>query len=201
VVITLSDEQALTLLSLARSAIAGKLARIAGAREHTFTSSDRPVSPPQDPLLREPAAAFVTLTKGGRLRGCIGHLEAVAPLWQSVCDNAVGAAFHDSRFQPLAAEELPQVRLEISILSPPKPLPYRNPQELTTLLRPGVDGVILRRGWKQATFLPQVWQQLPEPELFLDQLCRKAGLPERSWRERDLDIFTYQVQCCGEEER
>jgi len=192
--VTITVAQCQLLLRLARQAIAGKLG---------LGSPDaQPLRPPgEDQLFHEPAAAFVTLHLAGKLRGCIGHLEPVGPLWQSVRDNAINAAFHDSRFAPLSTEELTRVRLEISILSKPRECCYRNPEELLDLLQPDKDGVILRSGRSGATFLPQVWQQLPDPALFLGQLCRKAGLPENTWQQGGVQILTYRVESCREENR
>ncbi len=153
----------------------------------------------EDPVLSVRAAAFVTLKIAGKLRGCIGNLEPVGPLWQGVRDNAINAAFHDPRFSPLSPEELSDVHLDISVLTPPKALEYKDAEELTTKLRPGIDGVILRDGPRSATFLPQVWQQLPSPEQFLGHLCLKAGLPQQTWRQKKLEIQIYQVQCFEEQ--
>jgi uncharacterized protein len=192
--VTITAAQCQLLLQLARSAIADRLG--------VDTSLSQPIKAPgEDQLFHEPAAVFVTLHLAGKLRGCIGHLEPVGPLWQSVRDNAINAAFHDSRFAPLSAEELTRVRLEISILSKPRECSYRNPEELLDLLQPGKDGVILRAGRAGATFLPQVWQQLPDPALFLGQLCRKAGLPESTWQQGGVQILTYRVESCHEENR
>ena len=156
-------------------------------------------APPDDPALSVQAATFVTLKKDGQLRGCIGNLEPVGPLWQGIRDNAINAAFNDYRFSPLTPKELPAVHLDISILSQPQPLEYCDPDELPVKLQPGFDGVILRDGCRSATFLPQVWQQLPTPEPFLEHLCLKAGLPGELWRQKKLEISTYQVQCFAEE--
>lgn len=154
---------------------------------------------PDDPVFRSKAATFVTLKISGQLRGCIGNLTPVGTLWEGIRENALNAAFHDQRFPSLRAAELPRVHIDISILTPPEPLDYRDADELLRKLRPGTDGVILRDGWRSATFLPQVWEQLPLPDRFLDHLCLKAGLPEQAWREKRLSIQTYQVQCLAEE--
>jgi len=154
---------------------------------------------PAEPALSMKAAAFVTLKIAGKLRGCIGNLEPVGALWEGVRDNAINAAFHDYRFSPLTPEELPEVHIDISVLSPPVPLEYLDAEDLQKKLRPGIDGVVLRHGRRSATFLPQVWRQLPIAEKFLDHLCLKAGLPQDAWRQGNLDIHTYQVQCFDEE--
>jgi AmmeMemoRadiSam system protein A len=148
----------------------------------------------EDPALRDHGATFVTLTINNRLRGCIGSLSATAPIATSVRDNALNAAFHDPRFAPLGLPELAQVHIEVSVLSEPAALAYTDADDLLSRLRPGIDGVIIKKGAAGATFLPQVWQQLPRPEAFLDHLCMKAGLLPDQWRRGDLTIQVYQVQ-------
>jgi AmmeMemoRadiSam system protein A len=113
--------------------------------------------------------------------------------------NANNAAFHDPRFAPLKANELDQADIEISILTEPQALEYRGSKDLLAKLRPHVDGVILRKGAASATFLPQVWEQLPKPDQFLSNLCRKAGLSADTWEKTQLEISTYQVQYFEEE--
>lgn len=185
----LSRQQVDMLLTLARQAISAKL-----------TGQELPGQTELEPVFHERVATFVTLKIGGQLRGCIGNLEPVGTLWNGVRDNALNAAFHDYRFDPLKEEELERVHIGISILTSPQKLHYANAEELTRLLRPGVDGVILRCGRSGATFLPQVWQQLPEVETFLSHLCRKAGLQPDCWQTEHPEIQTYQVQSYGEEE-
>jgi len=154
---------------------------------------------PQAPVLAHaawldrPGASFVTLKKDGRLRGCIGTLEAYRPLAEDVRANAVHAALHDPRFPPLEARELPHVRIEVSLLTPPRPLPVDGEAELLRRLRPGIDGVILAYGARKATFLPQVWESLPDPRRFLAHLKMKAGLPPDFWH-ADLRVATYRVE-------
>ena len=142
--------------------------------------------------LDAPGATFVTLTLDGELRGCIGSLEAHRPLKSDVRENAIAAAFRDPRFPPLTAAELPRVRVEVSLLSPPEPLGVSNEEELRHRLRPGVDGVIFRVGPRRATFLPQVWEQLPTPGLFMAHLKEKAGFPADYWSD-DVRIERYGV--------
>jgi AmmeMemoRadiSam system protein A len=144
--------------------------------------------------LRREAACFVTLTKHGQLRGCIGSLEARQPLVLDVRDNAVGAAFRDPRFPPVSAEELDDLHVEISVLSHPEPLSYNGPGDLIAKLRPGIDGVVIERGWNRATFLPQVWEKLSDPREFLQHLCLKAYLPADAYKRPGLDVYTYQVE-------
>jgi len=153
---------------------------------------------PDEPVFHEKAATFVTLEITGRLRGCIGHLEPVTSLWESVRDNALNAAFHDHRFSPLTLRELEEVEIDISILSSPSLLAYKDSADLLQKLQPGRDGVILNDGYHRATFLPQVWEQLRSVELFLGQLCRKAGLAETAWLAGQLEIKVYQVLHFGE---
>jgi AmmeMemoRadiSam system protein A len=147
-----------------------------------------------DPVFSEKRGTFVTLTIKGALRGCIGCLTAEISIRESVRCNALYAAFNDHRFRPLAAEELPLVHVEISILTDSEPLSYTSPQELLGKLRPAVDGVILKKDGCCATFLPQVWEQLPDPAHFLSCLCQKAGLSSCAWRDEHPEISVYQVQ-------
>lgn len=146
------------------------------------------------PALLEDAAAFVTLTKSGRLRGCIGSLEAWRPLAQEVQQRAYQAAVEDPRFPPLSPSELPNIEIEISRLTEPVRLPYERPEDLSRLLKPHKDGVILSDGRRRATFLPQVWEQLPRPEEFLNHLCAKMGARPDLWRERVLEVWIYHVE-------
>ena len=131
--------------------------------------------------LRVPRATFVTLDIGGQLRGCIGALAAYQPLVQDVAAHAYAAAFEDPRFPELRADELPKLDIHISVLSPPEPLQFGSEAELLAQLRPGVDGLILQFRHYRSTFLPSVWEQLPDPYLFLAQLKQKAGLPLDFW--------------------
>lgn len=145
-----------------------------------------------------PTATFVTLTIAGRLRGCIGSLAPYRPLGEDVIANARAAAFHDPRFPPLTAEELSRVRIEVSVLSIPTPLPAESRQEALEALRPGVDGIVLRADGHSATYLPQVWEQLPRPQQFLDGLLVKAGLPAGYWGP-EVRLARYTVEAFKEE--
>ncbi|MBT8328680.1 MAG: AmmeMemoRadiSam system protein A [Desulfofustis sp.] len=149
--------------------------------------------------LRQELATFVTLKIEGRLRGCIGNLEPAGPLLGTLAQNGHHAAFNDHRFSPLSVEEFERVQIDVSILSKPVPLDYTDGQDLLTKLRPDIDGVILEKGKARATFLPQVWKQLPEPKQFMEHLCRKAGLSPRAWQGKDIEIYLYQVQSFNEE--
>jgi uncharacterized protein len=146
------------------------------------------------PMLKQKGATFVTLTEDGVLRGCIGTLTPFQPLVEDVQDHAVAAALQDYRFPPVQARDLPKIHIEISRLTIPQPLNYKDPQELLTLLKPRVDGVILKNGLRQATFLPQVWDQLPQPRIFLAHLCQKMGASSDLWEIRHLEVSIYQVE-------
>jgi len=146
------------------------------------------------PRLREPGASFVTLTAGGQLRGCIGALEAYQPLVQDVRDHTVAAALEDPRFPPVSEGELSGIEIEISRLTRPVLLDYQDADDLLSKLRPHVDGVILRDAFLRATFLPQVWEKIPDPAEFLNNLCYKMGAREDLWRKKHLDVLTYQVE-------
>jgi AmmeMemoRadiSam system protein A len=139
-------------------------------------------------------ATFVTLTIDGNLRGCIGALEPHQPLAEDVREHAVSAALQDFRFPVVCPEELPQIKLEISRLTIPVPLEYCSAEDLAAKLRPGIDGVVLRAGARRATFLPQVWEKLPDPAAFLDCLCYKMSVPPELWRKKNLDVLIYQVE-------
>jgi AmmeMemoRadiSam system protein A len=180
----ISPESKNRLLRIARETIESNLQKKA---EAGLELSSLPLE------LQAEGACFVTLTRDGELRGCIGSLEARQPLAMDVQEHAVDAAFHDFRFPPLTESELPGLHIELSVLSAPEPLLYQNAEDLPGLLRPGVDGVILARGMRRATFLPQVWEKVPEPATFLDMLCEKMGLDYDLWRRQKLDVFTYQV--------
>jgi len=146
------------------------------------------------PTLEAPGCSFVTLTEQGELRGCIGGLRAEEPLWRDVQRRAGQAALQDYRFIPVQPDELAQIEIEVSVLSEPAPLDYGTPAELLQRLRPKVDGVVLRQGQGRATFLPQVWEHVPEPEQFLALLCQKLGAPPDAWRRQHLQVETYQVE-------
>ncbi len=177
-------EERATLLRLAREAIRDALNHKAGA----LTLDTLP------PNLQKEGAAFVTLTLHGNLRGCIGSLVAHRPLALDVQQNALAAAFEDPRFPPVSEIELPSLEIEISVLSPSEPLAFESPEDLLQKLQPEIDGVVLTHGYHRATFLPQVWEQLPDPEEFLGHLCRKAGLPANAWRWPDIEISIYHVE-------
>nr|HPM84255.1 AmmeMemoRadiSam system protein A [Candidatus Anammoximicrobium sp.] len=148
--------------------------------------------------LRERGACFVTLTKKEDLRGCIGHIFACRPLYQSVLENAKHAALEDRRFSPVEAKELDQIAVEVSVLTTPRRVEYKSPDELIAKLRPGVDGVVFGLRGERSTYLPQVWEQLPDKEQFLRQLVLKAGLRASAWKDPEAAFLTYQVQAFKE---
>jgi AmmeMemoRadiSam system protein A len=168
------------LLVRARNAIGGEFGLLPRAEE-------------DDPRLHEPGATFVTLTQQGELRGCIGSLEAHRLLNLDVRQNAIAAAFRDPRFAPLAREEFERTRVEVSLLSRAEAMNCVDEDDALRQLRPGRDGVILEYGRHRSTFLPQVWESLPEPRQFLAQLKRKAGLPPNLW-DRDMRLSRYEVE-------
>lgn len=133
------------------------------------------------PRLREPGASFVTLTKAGELRGCIGTLAAHQPIAQGVAHNAMASALQDPRFPPVSPRELPDIKIEISVLSAPVDFPVRDEADLLQKLQPGVHGLIIEDSLHRATFLPAVWEQLPDPKDFVAHLKRKAGLSTDYW--------------------
>jgi AmmeMemoRadiSam system protein A len=183
---SLTEAEKQTLLRLAREAVE---CAASGRRLPSLDASSL------TPALAAPGASFVTLTKRGDLRGCLGALEAYQGLAEDVREHAVAAALQDFRFPPVREDELAEICIEVSRLTQPLPLEYAMPDDLLARLRPGVDGVILIDGpWRRATFLPQVWEKLPEPARFLDHLCEKMGLPAGTWRTRHLDVKVYEVE-------
>jgi AmmeMemoRadiSam system protein A len=143
--------------------------------------------------LRVPGASFVTLRLDGELRGCIGTIDAHRALGDDVAWNARAAAYRDPRFPPVGAGELPRLQVEVSVLSAREPLPTVSESDALAKLRPGIDGIALEYGAMSATFLPQVWESLPEPDAFLEHLRRKAGLPARFWHP-DVRLSRYTVE-------
>jgi AmmeMemoRadiSam system protein A len=180
----LTAEERSTLLRLGRQAV-------------TLAAHDRPLPEvevePTSHALQSPGVAFVTLTHSGALRGCIGGLEARQPLAADVWEHAYAAAREDPRFGPVRPDELASLHIEVSRLGDPAALDVP-PERRADAVRPGVDGVILRRGFRRATFLPQVWEKVPDPIQFLEMLCEKARLPCAAWRQRDVEMLVYQVE-------
>jgi AmmeMemoRadiSam system protein A len=181
----LTPEEKKTLLQLARQTLEagvhrGKLPRI---DKNSLT-----------PTLSAEGASFVTLTVNGNLRGCIGALEPYQPLAEDVCEHVVAAALEDYRFPTVQEDELKSIEIEISLLTMPVPLKYSDADDLLARLRPGTDGVILRDGFRRATFLPQVWEKIPAPAEFLANLCYKMGTAPDTWRHKHLEVLVYQVE-------
>ena len=183
----LNDQHGRILITLARQTI----------EEYLGLPPQKTVTVEQlaDPALHEKRAVFVTLNKRGQLRGCIGCLTGTESIVDGVKRYALNAAFNDHRFSPVTREEVPELEIDISVLTEPQPLHYENSEDLQRKLRPNIDGVILRHpSGAGATFLPQVWEQLPSIPLFLGHLCRKAFLSETEWCNGQLEIQVYQVQ-------
>ena len=168
---TLSEDDKNILLKLARQSIEMAVNR------HPLPELDLES---YSTLLRQPGASFVTLTENNDLRGCIGALEPYQPLVQDVCEHAAAAAIEDYRFRPVRPDEVSLLEIEISRLTPPERLVYTDPLELPTRLR--------------STFLPQVWEKIPDPATFLAHLCQKMGAPATFWRHKLLEVYTYQVE-------
>ncbi|HEY5911573.1 MAG TPA: AmmeMemoRadiSam system protein B [Verrucomicrobiae bacterium] len=181
-----SDRQ--FMLELARKTVASAVT----------TNLEPEVKNPPEKTTRK-GACFVTLTKAGTLRGCIGNLIAQGPLYQAIIDNARGAALRDPRFPPVSPGEVNEVKIEVSVLSEPQPLPFKSPDDLLGKLKPFEDGVLLRIGGRTATFLPQVWAQLPDKVDFLDHLAQKAGCERGAWRGKETSVSIYHVECFEED--
>lgn len=175
------------LLAHARNAIAGEFGVAAQAI-------------PEHPALGQPGATFVTLTQRGELRGCIGSLEAWRPLIDDVRANAKAAAFHDPRFAPLARDELDRTRVDVSLLTAAVPVEFTDETDAIRQLRPGVDGMIFECRGRRGTFLPQVWESLPEPGRFFAHLKQKAGFAPDFWSP-DVRLYRYEVQKWKEPEK
>lgn len=181
----LTQEEQQLLLRLAREALER------GVRDETLPPLDASSLPPR---LQEAGATFITLTRDGELRGCIGTLEPYQPLAEDVREHAVAAALEDPRFPPVRESELDRIQIEVSRLTRPVPLEYRDADDLLSKLRPHVDGVILRDGPRRSTFLPQVWEKIPGPAEFLENLCYKMGADPHLWRKKHLEVLVYQVE-------
>jgi AmmeMemoRadiSam system protein B/AmmeMemoRadiSam system protein A len=172
-----------SLLAIARKAV-----------QEAASTGRLPEAPRSLEGLAEPRGCFVTLTARGELRGCIGNLTAQGPLYQAVAEDARSAAIKDPRFPPVSEREVDGLKIEISVISETEQLWFSSPDDLMRKLRPGADGVILRIGERAATYLPQVWEQLPDKEAFLDSLAQKAGCERSDWRKPGTSVFLYQVE-------
>lgn len=181
------DDPGRILIPVARDVIAKAVGRPGVAVEESL------------PWLQEAGATFVTLTQKLQLRGCIGSLQAHRPLLQDIKANAYAAAFRDPRFPPLQAEELDKTEIEVSLLSAMQPLQFQGEQHALAQLRAGLDGVVLEFGAYRSTFLPQVWEQLPEAGDFMAHLKQKAGLPATFWHE-EVRLYRYTVKKFRESE-
>ena len=181
------EEHGRTLVGLARASV-----------ENALRAAPT-VEPPDSPWLKERRATFVTLLEGAKLRGCIGSLQPARALGDDVVANAAAAALADRRFSPLAREELAKIEVEVSLLSAPTAVHFADEGELVAALRPGVDGVILASGGNRGTYLPQVWEQIPNPRQFLASLMQKTGLAADT-RLGGCQVWRYQVRQWKESE-
>ncbi len=177
----MEDKEKKFLLELARKAIENHPKQV-DVRDDALTS-----------VMKENRGVFVTLTIDDALRGCIGYIQPIKQLYEAVRDCAVNAAYSDPRFRPLSKDELGKVKIEISVLTVPAQLEYAGADDLLNKLT-HEDGVVLKKGMHQSTFLPQVWEQLPGKEQFLQHLSMKAGMGADAWKENDILIETYQVE-------
>lgn len=182
----LLPEEKKFLLSLARKAI------------DYYLKTQRKLEPEPGDIptakLAENGACFVTLRAGRELRGCIGSLEARRPLFKDVIDNALGAAFGDPRFYPLSANEMKTIKISISCLTPAREVVLETPEKILEVLVPGRHGLIIQRGWARATFLPVVWEEIPDKIEFLRHLSMKAGLGPDGWKEKGTRFFIYEAE-------
>lgn len=181
---SLTEQQQQTLLKIAKDSIGYGLAH---GKALVVTPKDYPAE------LQEIRATFVTLEIGGQLRGCIGMLEEVQPLVVDIANNAFLAAFKDYRFSPVSEAEYPKLEIHLSILSPSEPIIFTSEQDLIAQLRPHEDGLIMQEGGRRGTFLPSVWNSLPEPHQFLQQLKLKTGLPSHYWSDT-LQVSRYHCE-------
>jgi AmmeMemoRadiSam system protein A len=160
--------------------------------------SGPPTPPPASTInsqtLYRKQGSFVTLYLKDQLHGCVGHTEPIKPLYQDVYQNAYAAAFKDPRFNPITSADYPSLSIEISILSPLHPITAHQPQQILQALRPNIHGVVIQNSINKSTFLPQVWQKIPQKEVFLAELCHKASLPSEAWKDPDTKLYTYTIQ-------
>ena len=185
----LNDQEGKYLLEVARKTIEREL-----FKDKAVAHGDEFYSP----KFSEKRGTFVTITINDNLRGCIGHIIPQETLLEGIKENAINAAFKDPRFNPLSKGEWEDIKIEISILTDPAILKYSDADDLLKKIRPDVDGVIIKKGYYQATFLPQVWEQLPDKKEFFTHLCLKAGMDGDEWKNGKLEVYTYQVQAFEE---
>jgi AmmeMemoRadiSam system protein A len=188
---SLETNDRLILLKLARSTITSIMLK---DRSIIFRAEDI------SSALKEKRGCFVTLHKGGLLRGCIGTIEPNTALISCVEENAVNAAFRDPRFPPVAKDELDAVDIEISVLTIPRLLTFKDGEDLKNQIIPGSHGVILSHGHRRSTFLPQVWEQLPQKEDFLEHLCLKGGMSRSAWRDSSTRVEVYAAEYFSEKQ-
>jgi AmmeMemoRadiSam system protein A len=185
-----SIEDGKVLIDIARKAIENYLER--GIK----------ISPPKNLSKKfyEKLGVFVTLEKNHELRGCIGYPFPTRPLVEALIDSAIDSALNDDRFPPVQKNELKDICIEVSILGKLELLKVNKPEEYLKKIKVGGDGLVIEKGWFSGLFLPQVWQLIPNPEEFLDALCLKAGLPKRSWLDKNTKIYRFRVQAFREVE-
>lgn len=188
---TYSPAERKQLLALARTSLTSIVT------DHKVFDPGRAEFPPK---LGENKGCFVTLTTGGQLRGCIGHILPQEPLFRAIIDNAVSAAVRDQRFRPVQPEELDRIEIEVSVLTEPAPLAFTSPEDLLAKLQPHRDGLVLQMNGRGATFLPQVWEQIPDKEQFLAALAQKAGCAPDQWRQPGTTVAIYHVEAFKESE-
>jgi AmmeMemoRadiSam system protein A len=181
----LSETDKTELLKIAKKAISSAVRGQAPDKINLDSSSAE---------LQAEGASFVTLTKDGKLRGCIGTLEAYQPLVMDVQEHAIAAAQEDYRFNPVSIDEIESLKIEISHLTTLRKLDYKENNDLVSKLRPGIDGVLIKDGLRRATFLPQVWNQISNGKEFLSHLCMKMGALPDLWQKKQLEVFIYQVE-------
>lgn len=186
VISSINKEEGLFLLKLARRAI-----------DH-YLRTGEVLHVPENNIpfenLKKAGASFVTLkTEKGQLRGCIGSIMPYTPLYQDVIHNAISAAVSDPRFSPLSIDELKSLKIKLSILTYPEKIEYQDWRELLSKIGPYKDGLIIKCKNRTATFLPDVWETLPDKELFMSNLCMKAGLPYNCYKTMDIEVFRYRT--------
>lgn len=174
------------LLQIARKSIASHLA-----------GKDFQLSSELKSKFSDKKACFVTLTKNGALRGCIGSIQPRQELYKDVIENAENAAFNDPRFHPLQKNELSEIKIEISVLTIPKKIEFKDSNDIIKKLTKK-EGVIIKKGWQSATYLPQVWEQIHDKNDFLSSLCIKAGLSSSAWKEKGIEVYFYYVEAVEE---
>lgn len=188
---TYSNDEKKTLLQIARDAISFGLKNNIEMKINTSDYSKN---------LQQDRASFVTLHLNHQLRGCIGSLQAYQPLIQDVAHNAYAAAFLDPRFLPLTSTEFSKLSYHISVLNAPEPMTFISEEDLIRQLRPGIDGLILTDGFHKGTFLPSVWEELPDPSLFMKHLKQKAGLSPNYWSD-SIKIERYTAESIGDDNK